>query len=121
MVRVLFICGKAQARGPTAAQIASQMEDVRADCGGLSNDADDLLSVEQLEWADVIFVMEPRHKTQLSSKFGSAIRGKQVINLDVPDLYSFMQPELVEILTHKLRMHLIGGLSKGDRHDRRRH
>ena len=106
MIRALFICGKAQARGPTAAQIASQMDGVRADCGGLSNDADDLLSVEQLEWADVVFVMEPRHKTRLSAKFSGALRGKQIINLDVPDLYSFMQPELVEILTNKLRTHL---------------
>ncbi len=106
MIRALFICGRAQARGPTAAQIAVQMEGVRADCGGVSNDADDLLSLEQLEWADVIFVMEARHKTQLAAKFAGPLRGKPIINLDVPDLYSFMQPELVEILTSKLHTHL---------------
>jgi predicted protein tyrosine phosphatase len=106
MIRALFICGRARARGPTAAQIAAQMEGVRADCGGLSNDADDSLSPEQLEWADTVFVMEARHKTQLAAKFQGSLRGKAIINLDVPDLYSFMQPELVEILTNKLRTHL---------------
>lgn len=106
MIRALFICGKARARGPTAAQIASQWDRVRADCAGLSDDADDLLSLEQLEWADIIFVMEARQKTRLTSKFGGAIRGKSVINLDVPDLYSFMQPELVELLTKKIRPHM---------------
>jgi predicted protein tyrosine phosphatase len=103
MIRMLFICGRARSRGPTAAQIASQWDGVRADCAGLSNDADDLLSVEQLEWADIIFVMEPRQKIRLTQQFGAMIRGKRIINLDVPDLYSFMEPELVEILTKKVK------------------
>jgi predicted protein tyrosine phosphatase len=106
MIRALFICGKARARGPTAAQIASGWDGVQADCAGVSEDADDLLSLEQLEWADIIFVMETRHKTRLLSKFGGAVRGRRVIGLDVPDLYSFMQPELVEILTRKIGPHL---------------
>jgi predicted protein tyrosine phosphatase len=106
MTRALFICGKARARGPTAAQIASQWDGVRADSAGLDNGSDDTLSLEQLEWADILFVMEPRQKTRLSSKFGRAIRGKPVICLDVPDLYSFMEPKLVEILTDKIRPHL---------------
>ncbi len=65
-----------------------------------------LLSVEQLDWADIIFVMERHQKTRLNSKFGESLRGKQVISLDIPPLYSFMQPELVEILTLKIRPHL---------------
>lgn len=103
MIRMLFICGKARSRSPTAAQIASQWDGVRADCAGLSNDADDLLSVEQLEWADIIFVMEPRQKIKLNQQFRNELRGKRIINLDVPDLYSFMEPELVEILTRKVK------------------
>jgi predicted protein tyrosine phosphatase len=114
MIRALFICGKARARGPTAAQIASGWDGVQSDCAGLSEDADDLLSLEQLEWADIIFVMETRHKTRLLSKFGGAVRGRRVIGLDVPDLYSFMQPELVEILTRKIGPHLRKSGRKGD-------
>jgi predicted protein tyrosine phosphatase len=114
MIRMLFICAKARGRGPTAAQIASGWEGVRADCAGVSEDADDLLSLEQLEWADIIFVMETRHKTRLDSKFGGAIRGRQVISLNVPDLYSFMDPELVQILTKKIRPYLRQGGRKGD-------
>jgi predicted protein tyrosine phosphatase len=53
--------------------------------------------------------METRHKTRLLSKFGGAVRGRRMIGLDVPDLYSFMQPELVEILTKKIRPHLRKG------------
>ena len=115
MIRALFLCGKARARGPTAAQIASQWDGVKADSAGLSNDADDILSVEQLDWADIIFVMEPRQKTRLGTKYPSAVRGKQVISLDVPDHYSFMQPELVELLTRKLKPFFDPGRGKGGR------
>ncbi|MBX2805990.1 MAG: phosphotyrosine protein phosphatase [Hyphomicrobiales bacterium] len=103
MIRMLFICNDARSRGPTASQIASQLQGVRADCAGLNNEADDLISVEQLEWANIIFVMEPRQKSQLQRSYSEAVRGKQIINLDVPDLYSFMAPELVEILSNKIK------------------
>ena len=103
MIRMLFICNDARSRGPTASQIASQWTGVRADCAGLSEAADDLLSPEQLEWADIVFVMEPRQKSQLQRTYREPLRGKQIINLDVPDLYSFMAPELVEILTNKIK------------------
>lgn len=103
MMRALFISGRSRARGPTAAQIVSQWKNVRADCAGIASDADDQLSQEQLDWADIIFVMEPRQKTVIGSKFSDALRGKRMINLDIGDLYSFMEPELVEILTRKLK------------------
>jgi len=76
---------------------------VRADCAGVASDADDRLSLEQLDWADIIFVMEPRQKMVVASQFADALRGKRMINLDVGDLYSFMEPELIEILTKKLK------------------
>jgi predicted protein tyrosine phosphatase len=103
MIRMLFICNDARSRGPTASQIASQWSGVRADCAGLNDGADDRLSPEQLEWADIVFVMEPRQKSQLQRTYGEPLRGKQIINLDVPDLYSFMAPELVDILTRKVK------------------
>jgi predicted protein tyrosine phosphatase len=115
MIRALFICGKARARGPTAAQVATQWEGVQSDSAGLSNDADDLLSTEQLEWADIVFVMEPRQKIRLNSKYASVMRGKQVITLDIQDLYSFMQPELIEILNKKLKPYLDQGRRRGGR------
>ncbi|MGF1620527.1 MAG: phosphotyrosine protein phosphatase [Rhodomicrobiaceae bacterium] len=105
MMRALFISGRSRARGPTAAQIVAQWKNVRADCAGIASDADDQLSLEQLDWADIIFVMEPRQKTVVTSKFPDSLRGKRMINLDVGDLYSFMEPELVEILTRKLKPH----------------
>ena len=57
-----------------------------------------LLSSEQVEWADIIFVMEKTHRTKLNRKFRSSLKGKRVICLDIPDDYEFMDPVLVRML-----------------------
>lgn len=74
---------------------------VEADSAGLAPDAESVLSVEQIEWAQVIFVMERVHKTKLSKRFPSPIRGKKIVCLDIPDRYEFMQPELIALLKEK--------------------
>jgi len=106
MTRALFLCGKARKRSPTAADIAAQWDGIEADFAGLSNDADEHLSIEQIEWANIIFVMERRQRARLSKLFGSALKGKRIICLSVPDDYEYMQVELVALLTPKLLSHL---------------
>jgi predicted protein tyrosine phosphatase len=56
------------------------------------------LSTEQVEWADIIFVMEKTHRNKLSRKFRSSLNGKRVICLDIPDNYEFMDPVLARML-----------------------
>jgi predicted protein tyrosine phosphatase len=103
MTNALFICGKARMRSPTAADIAAKWPGISADFAGLSNDADEKLGLEQVDWADVICVMETRQATRLKQLYPNALRNKRVIVLGVPDNFTYMQPELVEILTPKLR------------------
>ncbi len=100
-MRALFICGKARARSPTAAQIFADWPGVSTDFGGLSRDADDPLSAEQIEWADAIFTMEPRHTVRLSEQFGRLVSGRRIVCLRIRDRYTYMQPELIELLTAK--------------------
>ncbi len=93
-------------RSPTAADLSARWDGIQADFAGLSNDADERLSTEHIEWATVIFVMERRQKTRLSQLFGSALKGRRVICLNIPDNYTYMQTELIEQLTPKLMSHL---------------
>jgi len=109
MIRALFICGKARRRSPTAAQVFATWEGVRTDFGGVSNDADDALSSDQIDWADQIFVMEQRYAKRLSEKFGPALRGRRVINLAIRDEYRFMDAHLIEALIQKAGPHLRQG------------
>ena len=60
------------------------------------------MSAELAEWADLIFVMERKHKTKLSARFGRHLKGKRVVCLDLPDRYPFMDPALVALLGMKV-------------------
>jgi predicted protein tyrosine phosphatase len=55
-----------------------------------------------VRWAEIIFVMEPKHRDHLNRRFGEEMRGKQVICLFVPDEYELGDPELDEHLESKL-------------------
>ena len=98
MTNVLFVCSANRLRSPTAEQVFSAWPGIEADSAGISNDADVVLSSEQVEWADIIFVMEKTHRTKLSRKFRSSLNGKRVICLDIPDDYEFMDPVLIQLL-----------------------
>jgi protein-tyrosine phosphatase len=50
---------------------------------------------------DLILVMEPVHRRRLNQKFGRALAGKQVVVLDIPDRFEFMDPALVELLKQR--------------------
>jgi predicted protein tyrosine phosphatase len=90
-------------RSPTAAAIAPGLLGVSVDCAGLSNDADIPLEPDQIAEANVIAVMERRQLARLKRAFGPLLRGKRLVCLDIPDDFQFGQPELVELLTERLR------------------
>jgi len=58
------------------------------------------VSESDCEWADVIFVMEKKHRSRLLASYGPALAGKPIHILDIPDEYKFMDPDLVEQLRH---------------------
>lgn len=101
MTKVLFLCSKNKLRSPTAEAIFSAVEGWEVYSAGISNDAEVHVSLEDIEWADYIFVMERVHKKKLSKKFGAALK-QTVISLDIPDNYKYMDEELISILKSKV-------------------
>lgn len=101
MINALFICSANKLRSPTAEQVFVSWPDVETDSAGLLETADVIVSSEQIEWADIIFVMEKRHRAKLTKKFRRSINGKRIICLEIPDNFSYMQPELVALLEKK--------------------
>jgi predicted protein tyrosine phosphatase len=61
-----------------------------------------LLSSEQVDWADMIFVMEKTHRNKLVRRFRRHLKNKRVICLDIPDDYEFMDPVLVRTLENRV-------------------
>jgi predicted protein tyrosine phosphatase len=89
-------------RSPTAEEVFAAWPNVETDSAGLASDATCPLSADQIEWADIIFVMEKRHRNKLSKRFGKFLKDKNLICLDIPDNYEFMEPDLVRLLEAKV-------------------
>lgn len=107
-VRALFICSRNRLRSPTAEAVFASWPKVETDSAGLAHDADTPLEAEQVEWADVIFVMERRHKAKLAKTFGRQMKAKKIVCLDIPDRYGFMDPDLIALLEKKAGRFLRG-------------
>jgi predicted protein tyrosine phosphatase len=97
-LNVLFICGRNQWRSPTAEQLWRKHPKVSARSAGTSPNARHQVSIDDIVWANVILVMEEKHKSRLMAEFTRLLNHKQVHVLDIPDDYKFMDPELVEML-----------------------
>ncbi|KWE37718.1 low molecular weight protein tyrosine phosphatase family protein [Burkholderia territorii] len=101
MTRALFICSRNRLRSPTAEAVFGAWPGVEADSAGLAPDANTRLSAEQLEWAEIVFVMERAHKAKLLARYGTRLKHKKIVCLDIPDRYAYMQPELIALLERK--------------------
>ncbi|KAF1055056.1 MAG: Protein-arginine-phosphatase [Stenotrophomonas maltophilia] len=101
MRRALFICSRNRLRSPSAQVHFANWPGVETDSAGLAADAEVLLEPEQLAWADLVFVMEPRHRRLLAQRYPQALRHKRVICLDISDDYDYLQPELLELLERR--------------------
>ncbi|MEM7601920.1 MAG: phosphotyrosine protein phosphatase [Verrucomicrobiota bacterium] len=106
MKRVLFICSRNRWRSPTAEEIFADRPGIEVDSAGLSRDAEVLLSAEQVEWADLILVMEPIHRQRLNARFARYLKGKKVAVLGIPDRFQFMDEALVARLEETCARHL---------------
>ena len=60
------------------------------------------MTSELVEWADLIFVMEKRHRAALQRRFRRYLGRARVVCLDISDDYAFMDPALVAILKQRV-------------------
>ena len=105
MSNLLFVCSGNQWRSPTAEKIFRE-KGFSACSAGTSPKAKHSISVKDIEWADVIFVMEKKHKNRVVAKFGRLVEHKNIHILDIPDEYIFMDPLLIEHLKDVMRSYL---------------
>ncbi len=105
MLKLLFICSRNQWRSPTAEAIWRRDPRFGVRSAGTSAKARRTVTEADIQWADVIFVMETRHRRQLHDRFGPQFDQQKVHVLDIPDVYAFMDPELIEELTQTVEAH----------------
>jgi predicted protein tyrosine phosphatase len=106
MTRVLFVCSRNRLRSPTAEQVFAHDANLEVASAGLNHDADSPMTADLAEWADIVFVMEKAHRVRLARRFGDHLKGARVVCLDIPDVYGFMEAELVAVLKARVPQHL---------------
>jgi predicted protein tyrosine phosphatase len=102
MKNVLFICSRNQWRSPTAETVWRNHPDISVRSAGTSPNARKTVSPADIRWADVIIVMEQKHKNRLVAEFTRLLDHKPIHVLEIPDEYKYMDPELVEILENSV-------------------
>ena len=109
--KVLTVCSAGCLRSPTAAHIlSSEPWNYNTRCAGTSDEYAIVPVTEALiVWADVIVCMDAfqqLHINTMQNKIASeyeAFDYKQVINLEIDDIYEYRNPKLVEIMTEKFK------------------
>ncbi|WP_316797150.1 protein tyrosine phosphatase [Pedobacter agri] len=100
-MNILFVCSRNKWRSTTAETIYKNHATHQVRSAGTEPSARIKLTEKHLFWADIIFVMEKKHRQRIIAKFGEGITDKQIIVLDIPDEYQYMDEDLIEELTQK--------------------
>ena len=105
-LKVLFVCDANRLRSPTAEAIFTGRPHLDVKSAGLATQATVPLTIELLEWADLIFVMEKRQRNTIQSRFKEIYRRKRIVCLYIPDDFEFMDPELIVLLEERVTPYL---------------
>ena len=97
-LNVLFVCSRNRWRSPTAEKIYRDDQRVNVRSRGTIAGAVRTITATDIRWADLVFVMEEKHRKRILADFPGASRHRPIRVLDIPDEYRFMDPELVELV-----------------------
>ena len=87
-----------QWRSPTAEKVYQNHSGINTRSAGTSRKARRVVSHADIKWADLICVMENKHRSKLKADFRQIMNHKELHVLDIEDNYQFMDPELIDLL-----------------------
>ena len=106
-MNILFVCSRNKWRSKTAEFIYKKSQCHNVKSGGTEPSSVVKVSAKNILWADIIFVMEEKHKQRLIEKFPNETSKKQFVILDIEDNYKYMDPELIDIIKTSVEPYLI--------------
>jgi predicted protein tyrosine phosphatase len=101
--KLLFVCTENRMRSLTAEKMYDGFPGYEVNSAGTATTARTPVTQEHIDWAEMIFVMEPEHEQILKEQFGEALEGKNVFCLNIPDVYRYMEPALMDELKIALK------------------
>ena len=100
--KILFVCTMNKSRSLTADHIYQSDPRFEVRSAGTSYTAtNSVISPQNLKWADYVIVMEGFHRDWIRDAFPDIYETISISGLYIPDIYNYMQPELIELVKKK--------------------
>jgi predicted protein tyrosine phosphatase len=103
---ILFVCSKNQCRSPTAEWLYGKNDDLSVSSAGTDSNSNNVASIDDLRWANQIFVFERSHRNKIRSIDRRFYDSLKIECLYIPDDYAYMDITLLYILCEKLTPYL---------------
>ncbi|MBK8583991.1 MAG: protein-tyrosine-phosphatase [Bacteroidetes bacterium] len=98
---ILVVCGRNKKRSRTAEHIFKNDSRFKIRSVGLSPSSDRKISENDLRWANIVFVMEQDQREKIWDIYKNiTLPNIEVLNIE--DVYEFMDPVLIEMLTERI-------------------
>jgi predicted protein tyrosine phosphatase len=98
---ILVVCGRNKKRSRTAEFIFKNDNRFNIRSAGLSPKSDRKISENDLNWADLVFVMETNQRAKIKEIYHH-VELPFIEVLNIPDDYEFMNEELIEMLSERI-------------------
>jgi len=98
-MKVLFVCNQNQNRSKTAEEIFKDKFQTKS--AGLYNAKP--VTEKQISWADIVMVMEDEQRSEIAKRFPKQYIKKQIISLNIPDIYNYNNLKLINVLNSKIK------------------
>lgn len=105
-MNILFVCSRNKWRSFTAETIFKDHPDHQVKSAGTSPSARVKVNSKHILWADLIFVMEKEHRQKIRQNFNDVLSDKELVVLDIPDDYQYMDEELIQELEAKVSIYI---------------
>ena len=98
--KILCLCSAGLLRSPTIAWVLATKSDYNCRAAGIHDYA--LIQCDEvlIEWADMIICVDEDIYNNVINNYKLT---QPIVNLNIPDIYEYRQPELVNIIVNKLQ------------------
>ena len=107
--RVLTVCSANMLRSPTMAHVLSaEPYNFNTRSAGIAGFALIPVTEELLMWADEVVCADTEHALHIRDKLMQYQLDKPIINLNIPDIYEYRNPKLIELIKERYEQRTAG-------------
>ena len=107
--RVLTVCSANMLRSPTIAHVLSaEPYNFNTRSAGIAGFALIPVTEELLMWADEVVCADTEHALHIRDKLMQYQLDKPIVNLNIPDIYEYRNPKLIELIKERYEQRTAG-------------